>query len=271
MADQTVHPFGEADYPVEANVANGIVYAFGTKLGTKIPMLPKTGQTSVYETGDDGTYQAGNPVNPRFVDNSNGTITDNATGLMWVKNTSLIIPGAVGVHATNQIQVAQGDWVPETPYAAADVVHDAVGGLKYVCAVGHTSGSVDFATDLAAHPTYWRQTVWVWDANSLNELNTFEWAPAIANCEALEYAGYSDWRMPNIRELRSLVDYTVYEPAINSTYFYLYSTSICLSSTTVAMSATLAWAVKFQYGLIQDVGKSSDFYGVIPVRGGQIV
>jgi len=44
--------------------------------------LPKTGQTTSYRDGDDGYYEAG-WEGDRFTDNADGTITDNATGLMW--------------------------------------------------------------------------------------------------------------------------------------------------------------------------------------------
>ncbi|WLE99109.1 MAG: DUF1566 domain-containing protein [Candidatus Electrothrix communis] len=38
------------------------------------------------------------------------------------------------------------------------------------------------------------------------------WEDALAYCENLIFAGESDWRLPNIRELRSIVDYTRYQP-----------------------------------------------------------
>ena len=44
---------------------------------------PATGQTSAYGTGSDGDVQAG--VARSFTDNGDGTVTDNATGLMWEK------------------------------------------------------------------------------------------------------------------------------------------------------------------------------------------
>lgn len=49
-----------------------------------ISPVPKTGQTVSYASGDDGDLQMGIawPV-PRFVDNSDGTVTDRLTGLMW--------------------------------------------------------------------------------------------------------------------------------------------------------------------------------------------
>ena len=51
--------------------------------------VPKTGQTISYEPGDDGYYQKGVAwPNPRFTDNGDGTVTDNLTGLIWLKNAN---------------------------------------------------------------------------------------------------------------------------------------------------------------------------------------
>jgi hypothetical protein len=51
--------------------------------------LPKTGQTTSYATGDDGNLQKGVAwPSPRFADNGDGTVTDNLTGLIWLKNAN---------------------------------------------------------------------------------------------------------------------------------------------------------------------------------------
>lgn len=61
--------------------------------------LPKTGQTGCWDASGNsiacsGTGQDGDKLkgaawpSPRFVDNSNGTITDNLTGLIWLKNAN---------------------------------------------------------------------------------------------------------------------------------------------------------------------------------------
>ncbi len=51
--------------------------------------VPRTGQTTEYTPGDDGEHQAGVAwPNPRFMDNLDGTVTDNLTGLIWLKNAN---------------------------------------------------------------------------------------------------------------------------------------------------------------------------------------
>ena len=61
--------------------------------------VQKTGQFKCYDssgmlisctgTGQDGEYQNGvNWPNPRFTDNENGTVKDNLTGLIWLKNAN---------------------------------------------------------------------------------------------------------------------------------------------------------------------------------------
>lgn len=56
-----------------------------TKIRTVNVVLPvelkKTGQTTRYEDGDDGDLQKG--IDPSYTQNSDGTITDNITGLIW--------------------------------------------------------------------------------------------------------------------------------------------------------------------------------------------
>ena len=51
--------------------------------------IAKTGQTTSYSTDDDGGLEKGVEwPNPRFTDNLDGTVTDNLTGLIWLKDAS---------------------------------------------------------------------------------------------------------------------------------------------------------------------------------------
>lgn len=82
-------------------------------------------------------YVRGNPAYGRneFVDNGDGTVTDRATGLMWLKGDS-------GTHRAGP----------------------------------RKDGALD-------------------------------WEQALAWAEGLDYAGHADWRLPNAKELQSIVDY----------------------------------------------------------------
>ena len=103
--------------------------------------LPRTGQTTTsptanYAVGDDGYYQCGLPKAAsgavdnrvgtstsatRFVDNGDGTITDNMTGLMWVADPATDIG--------SPFDAAFGDW--PTAMAAVATLNGAGGFATY--------------------------------------------------------------------------------------------------------------------------------------------
>jgi len=64
----------------------------GKALGLLPPApVEQTGSTVTLTDGDDGDRQAGVELpEPRFTDNGNGTITDNLTGLMWLKDVTCL-------------------------------------------------------------------------------------------------------------------------------------------------------------------------------------
>lgn len=88
--------------------------------------------------------------------------------------------------------------------------------------------------------------MWAKDGNGpgCNNGNRLTWDQSISFCAGLNYAGYSDWRLPNIKELESLVNYQASGPAINSTYFPN-SSDLWYSSTQYVPDGTEAVVVYF--------------------------
>jgi len=103
---------------------------------------------------------------------------------------------------------------------------------------------------------------------------TFTWQQALVYAESLnneKFAGHHDWRLPNIHELQSILDYTRWQPAsIDITYFPDTVADDYWSSTTSVSYASQAQYVYFGGGNVGELNKWVDFY-VRCVRGGQFV
>lgn len=133
-----------------------------------------TGQTMSYYDYDDGYYKKG-PARDYTI-NEGGTVTDNATGLMW-----------------------------------------AASGVDPGCHNGER--------------LFWPNSIW--------------WA------NSLSFAGYSDWRLPNVIELMSivLIETTQTAPFVNKTAFYRTREDTYWSSTSGKGGSTQAYRVNFRDGL----------------------
>ncbi len=160
-------------------------------------VVPKTGQTTSYATGDDGDWHKGvASPSPRFTDNGNGTVTDNLTRLIWMKNAN-----AFGTKT----------W--------ADAL-TAANGLK--------SGDFDLNDGSQA----------------------------------------GDWRLPNLRELQSLADYSISSPALPPGHpFTGVQLAFYWSSTSDGSYPAYACLVDINDGHVYGHIKSDTYY-VWCVRGG---
>ena len=107
-----------------------------------------------------------------------------------------------------------------------------------------------------------------WQDNAVG--SAMAWEDAITHCEELNLGGHSDWRLPNVNELKSIVDRSKYSPAIvngfentDSGYYW--------SSTTNDYNKSDAWIVDFSVGyVVYYDGIKEDLYNYVRcVRDGQ--
>lgn len=96
------------------------------------------------------------------------------------------------------------------------------------------------------------------------------WQDALDLADDSNFAGFTDWRLPSIKELRSIAAYDRYTPAINSTVFPNTSSSLFWSGSPSANFFNSAWELPFDYG---ESGNGISFRSnnnyVRLVRGGQ--
>jgi hypothetical protein len=167
--------------------------------------LATTGQTvctnaagvlvSCAGTGQDAEFQNGASISPRYNDNSDGTVTDNLTGLIWLKNANCF--------GTQR-------------WADALTVSNALAAG----ACGLTDGSV---------------------------------------------AG--DWRLPNMTEMLSIIDYGQYDPALTPGHPFIgVQDGDYWSSSTRVNFPTDAWSVVLIGGNVYIPRGKSNEWTVWPVR-----
>ncbi len=99
----------------------------------------------------------------------------------------------------------------------------------------------------------------------------YTWSAALGLAAASRFAGHADWRVPNVKELRSLVEECRTGPAINDTIFPSTPSSSFWSSSPSDYTSTYAWYVYFGNGYSSDYSFRSHNGSVRLVRGGQFL
>lgn len=118
----------------------------------------------------------------------------------------------------------------------------------------------DFATDATMGL--------MWTRKNVGD-KPLKWADAKAAAEAVRIGDHTDWRLPTVRELLTLVDYERSNPAIDPV-FQCDSAWYWTCTPAAASPSDCAWIVSFSYG-----GSFYHYHGyearVRAVRAGQIV
>ena len=125
-------------------------------------------------------------------------------------------------------------------------------------------------------------TLLVWDrcaygASNLNgtcnaNARTYIWPQALAEVKSANdarYLGHADWRLPNVKELESIVDLEKSDPAIDTAAFPNTPSANFLTSTTYDPVASSVFGVYFGVGTVTASYKLGGIAAIRLVRGGQ--
>ncbi len=95
----------------------------------------------------------------------------------------------------------------------------------------------------------------------------FSWQQALDAASANRLAGFTNWRLPNKKELASLLELSCSQPAINSRIFPNTAVGRYWTSTPVPYADSFtAWFVDFTYGDYGNLAVTQDTLSVRLVR-----
>ncbi len=99
--------------------------------------------------------------------------------------------------------------------------------------------------------------------------DTLTWEQALYYADTLSYGAANDWRLPNIKELQSLVDVKRINPAIDNGFFTVGNSIKYWSSTTLPNQLSKAWYLDSHFGLTTYDAKTLK-HNLICVRGNTV-
>ena len=195
------------------------------------------------DTCQTGTCVGGAAINCDDGNSCTAESCDPANGCA----TSLVANGAacpVGVCEFGVCAV-------QCPAGTLKIDLDDGGVSKTVCAFtypiwGQRPLSPANYTDKGDGTIYDAQTSLIWQQTA--PTGTSGWDAAMADCDALVLGGKTDWRLPTLAELESLVDYGKAGPALNST---LFGSAVVTDWSAERMPApwnSYAWQIDFSSG-----------------------
>lgn len=304
----------------------------------------RTGQSSCYSTvmetcteanhkGQDGQIAQG--VGRSFIDNTDGTVLDESTGLLWQKcsmgqnndstcsGLATIAPQSGAISYCMGLTLASKKWRLPNIQELITLVHRGENNptifkaffpatswgeywtstknsmnsnnayfIYFVEGTSDTAGIVNqyFVHCVSGHEKplrsnlfedkgdgtifdqstglFWQKCVEGQNAFSCEGPATImDWSAALHKCNDLILAGKT-WRVPNLNELNSLVDYLgTQAPLVDTNYFPNSFNGGLWSSTTSLMDFSHAWYLNFSLSSINTKVKTPDQYPVRCVSG----
>jgi len=109
----------------------------------------------------------------------------------------------------------------------------------------------------------------IWQDSDDAKVVQKDWKAAKEYCEALVLGSKDDWRLPNIKELQSIVDINEYKPAIKKEFKNVAIKGYYWSSTVDISTDGYAWSIAFNYGNTTKDSILNEFY-VRCVRGAEV-
>ena len=111
--------------------------------------------------------------------------------------------------------------------------------------------------------------MWTKDAQQIP--GEMDWFDAIDSCNDLIFAGHEDWRLTNVREMLSIIDYGYYDPALTPGHPFINVPAYpgrYWTSTTIASGTTEAIHVPIVNGAVNSFNKASNYRFAWCVRDG---
>ncbi len=98
------------------------------------------------------------------------------------------------------------------------------------------------------------------DATCTGTATTANWQAVLEYCENLTLDGRTDWRLPSLLELESIMDKDKSNPAIDITVFPATVAGYYWSSSTYVGYPASAWSVYFDSGYSYTYDKADNYY-----------
>ena len=96
------------------------------------------------------------------------------------------------------------------------------------------------------------------------QIKKANWHDALVYCNELILDGNSDWRLPNMNELMSLIDHSQFKTKINSIFEYYNDKDsyddVFWSSTTYITHTDKAWGIGFAHGEDRKYNKEKSYF-----------